>query len=140
MPQVSSNVSLIVSAPQSRLFKYDPSYSGGLSDLIHIPTKSTANFCTLSDVSANLGLQEGDYVDVLAAVASVSPIRTFRDQVKGTRQVREVGLFDQSGGAVTMKLWGADMVEMADWWIPRKDVLFLADVRIDFDKFRSVKN
>ena len=47
-------------------------------------------------------------------------------------------LFDYSGDTLVLKLWDLEQIRMSSEWIPRENVLFIADVRIDFDTWKNI--
>ena len=51
--------------------------------------------------------------------------------------MRDVRLFDQTADSLLLKLWDSEFLRMADDWLPREVILFLADARIDWDDYRS---
>ena len=53
------------------------------------------------------------------------------------KSVREIKVFDETNDSVTLKIWDLELVTMSDKWIPRQDILHLADVRIDWDQWRG---
>ena len=54
-----------------------------------------------------------------------------------TMTIREVRLFDQTGDCLTLKLWDRELIRLSSEWMPRENVLFLADVRIDYDSWKG---
>jgi len=107
--------------------------------LLRVPSKGSFGFLCVSDILTNPSLK-GHYVDLMAAVRSVCPVKTFpgKDGDQGrTITVREVRLFDQTGDCLTMKLWDRELIRLSSEWMPRENVLFLADVRIDYDSWKG---
>lgn len=78
----------------------------------------------------------GRHVDLLVAVRSVNPVKQYTKNQQ-EKFMREVKLFDQTSDSVILKMWDLELVAMSDKWIPRQDILHLADVRIDWDQWRG---
>ena len=109
-------------------------------NLLRIPSKGSSAFLSISDIVTNSGSLKGHYVDILAAIRSVGVEKKFpsRDGEGGEeRGVREVRLFDQTQDSLALKLWDSETNRMAAEWIPRENILFLADVRIDYDNWKG---
>ena len=105
-------------------------------NLLRIPSKGSAAFLSISDIVTNSGSLKGHFVDILAAVRSVGVERKImgkEGEFDEDRGVREVRLFDQTHDCLLLKLWDSQLIRMAEEWIPRENILFLADVRIDYD-------
>ena len=57
-------------------------------------------------------------------------------QVGSERSTREVKLFDQTGDCLVLKLWDSELISLSSDWMPRDHILFLSDVRVDFDSWK----
>ena len=136
-PVVTSWLSLVFVDGKSMLAPYlgDPS---PFQPLLRLPTKGASAFLSVHDILTNQALT-GHYVDILAVVRSVGAEKVFpaRDGDLGDKIYREVRLFDQTGDCLILKLWDSELIQLSSEWIPREHVLFLADVRIDWDKYRG---
>ena len=109
-----------------------------LTQLLNVPSKASSTFLSISDIITNSGALKGHFVDMLVAVRKVGEVKRFTNKHDGQeRGVREVRLFDQTADSLLLKLWDSEFLKMADDWLPREVVLFLADARIDWDDFRS---
>lgn len=111
-----------------------------MKELLSIPSKGSSAFLSISDIVTNSGSLKGHFVDILAAVRSVGEERKFsnRDGDEGEQKgVREVRLFDQTQDCLVLKLWDSELIRMAEEWMPREHILFLADVRIDYDSWKG---
>jgi len=108
--------------------------------LLRIPSKGSSAFLSISDIVTNSGSLKGHYVDILAAVRSVGVEKRFPSKDgdgDDERGVREVRLFDQTADCLALKIWDSELNRIAEGWIPREAILFLADVRIDFDNWKG---
>ena len=95
---------------------------------------------SVGDILTNSGNLKGHYVDILAAVRSVGvekKIKAREGDLEGDRSTRDVRLFDQTGDSLVLKLWDCELIALSSDWLPRENVLFLADVRIDYDSWRG---
>lgn len=93
---------------------------------------------SLDEVEHNPRVMIGSTVDVLCAVRNVAPVKKFPSKTAGGSEtkLREVKIFDETANSVILKLWNSEWIDMAEKWNPMKDILHLADVRVDKDKFR----
>ena len=136
-PVVTSWLSLVFVEGKSMLNPYlgDPA---PYYPLLRLPTKRAFAFLSVHDILTNLALK-GHYVDILAAVRSVGLEKVFpaREDDLGGKSYREVRLFDQTGDCLILKLWDSELIQLSSDWIPREHVLFLADVKIDWDNYRG---
>ena len=137
-PAVTSSLQLVF---QEGKTVFSP-FLGDIShytNLLRIPSKGSSTFLSISDIVTNSGSLKGHFVDILAAVRSVAEEKKFpsRDGDGEERGVREVRLFDQTQDSLLLKLWDSETIRMAAEWIPRENILFLADVRIDYDNWRG---
>ena len=136
-PVVTSWLSLVFVEGKSMLNPYlgDPA---PYYPLLRLPTKRAFAFLSVHDILTNLALK-GHYVDILAAVRSVGLEKVFpaREGDLGDKSYREVRLFDQTGDCLILKLWDSELIQLSSDWIPREHVLFLADVKIDWDNYRG---
>jgi len=139
-PAVTSSLQLVFQDGKTVLSPFHGA-SKDYHDLLRIPSKGSSAFLSLSDIVTNSGSLKGHYVDILAAVRSVGTEKKFpsKDGEEGElRGVREVRLFDQTADCLALKLWDSETNRMAEEWIPREHILFLADVRIDYDSWKGV--
>ncbi|XP_074052103.1 meiosis-specific with OB domain-containing protein isoform X1 [Macrotis lagotis] len=60
---------------------------------------------------------------------------TTSDRRKGQRC--EVKLYDETESSFAMLCWDNESILLTQSWIPRETVIFAADIRINFDKFRN---
>lgn len=109
-----------------------------LARLLCVPSKNSSTFLSINDIVTNSGALKGHFVDILAAVRKVGPERRFPGRDGGPeRGVREVRLFDQTADSLLLKLWDSEHIRMAEDWVPRQNILYLADARIDWDEWRA---
>jgi len=105
-------------------------------NLVAIPTKASAGYFSINDVLECKNLV-GKYVDLCVAIKSVGPIKTFQGKEGEEKKVRDVKLFDLTSMCMVMKVWDTNVIEMAECWLPRHTILFLADVKVGFDSWRE---
>ena len=109
-----------------------------MTKLLNVPSKASSTFLSISDIITNSGALKGHFVDMLVAVRKVGEVKRFTNKQDGQEKgVREVRLFDQTADSLLLKLWDSELLQMADDWLPREVILFLADARIDWDDYRS---
>ena len=138
-PQVTSWLELKFQAEKTALAHYlgNPA---PYQKLLRFPTKASSTFLNISDILNNSGSLKGHFVDILAGVRSVGLAKSLPSRetdLEGERTTREVKLFDHTGDSLVLKLWESELIRMSSEWIPRENILFIADARIDFDKYKN---
>lgn len=136
-PQVTSPAQLVFQGGRTMLCPHLGDATD-LLNLLNIPSKASSTFLSINDIVTNSGALKGHFVDMLVAVRKVGEERKFVGKAGGGEKgVREVRLFDQTADSLLLKLWESEHRRLADAWLPREHVLFLADARIDWDDWRS---
>ncbi|XP_010077422.1 PREDICTED: meiosis-specific with OB domain-containing protein [Pterocles gutturalis] len=108
-----------------------------LLSLLHLPVKDPQDYYSLGDITANGQSLDGRILNVLAAVKSVGEPKYFMTSDKRKGQRCEVKLYDETEKSFPIVCWDNETIQLAQSWIPRETVIFAADVRINFDKFRN---
>ncbi|KFO95531.1 Meiosis-specific with OB domain-containing protein, partial [Calypte anna] len=108
-----------------------------LLSLLHLPVKDPQDYYSLGDITANGQSLDGKILNVLAAVMSVGEPKYFMTSDKRKGQRCEVKLYDETEVSFPIVCWDNESIQLAQSWIPRETVIFAADVRINFDKFRN---
>ncbi|KAM9222965.1 meiosis-specific with OB domain-containing protein [Leptosomus discolor] len=108
-----------------------------LLSLLHLPVKDPQDYYSLGDIIANGQSLDGRILNVLAAVMSVGEPKYFMTSDKRKGQRCEVKLYDETETSFPIVCWDNESIQLAQSWIPRETVIFAADVRINFDKFRN---
>ena len=136
-PQVTSPFQLSFQEGRSMLCPHLPD-APHLTQLLNVPSKASSTFLSISDIITNSGGLKGHFVDMLVAVRKVGEVKRFTSKHSGQEGgVRDVRLFDQTADSLLLKLWDSEFLRMADDWLPREVILFLADAKIDWDDYRS---
>ncbi|XP_027626781.1 meiosis-specific with OB domain-containing protein isoform X2 [Tupaia chinensis] len=108
-----------------------------LLSLIHLPVKESQDYYSLGDIVANGHSLAGRIINVLAAVRSVGEPKFFTTSDRRKGQRCEVQLCDRTESSFMMICWDNESILLAQSWVPRETVIFAADIRISFDKFRN---
>ncbi|MBN3303903.1 MEIOB protein, partial [Amia calva] len=108
-----------------------------LLSLLHLPVKDPQDFYSLGDILANGQSLDGRVINILAAVRSVAEPKFFTTADRRKGQRCEVNLFDDTVPFFALVCWDNEAIQLAQTWIPKETVLFIADVRITFDRFRN---
>ena len=138
-PQVTSWLELKFQAEKTALTHYLGNPAPYMK-LLRYPTKASSTFLNISDILNNSGSLKGHFVDILAGVRSVGPAKSLsrrETDLEGERTTREVKLFDHTGDSLVLKLWESELIKMSSEWIPKENILFIADARIDFDTYKN---
>lgn len=136
-PYTPSPFQLSLGENKSSVKMYGGWSSEPFTKLLHIPTKPSNDFFSLSDINTNGTRLHEDHVNILAAVRSVGPAKDIT--TKTGKQIKrcEVKLFDESVPSFALVLWDEELISLAQTWQPKDNVLFLADVRVTYDDFRK---
>ncbi|XP_048575411.1 meiosis-specific with OB domain-containing protein isoform X1 [Nematostella vectensis] len=116
-------------------------YSGwDVSDfdaISHIPIKASNDYYTLSDIIANGQNLHGEHINIQAIVRSVGVTKDIT--TKTGRHIRrcEVKLFDEMCPSFALVLWNDEFIELAQTWIPKDNILFIADAKVTFDDYKK---
>ena len=138
-PQVTSWLELKFQAEKTTLAHYLGNPAPYMK-LLSFPTKASSTFLNISDILNNSGSLKGHFVDILAGVRSVGQAKSLpcrETDLEGERTTREVKLFDHTGDSLVLKLWESELIKMSSEWIPKENILFIADARIDFDTYKN---
>uniref|UniRef100_A0AAA9SQW4 Meiosis specific with OB-fold n=1 Tax=Bos taurus TaxID=9913 RepID=A0AAA9SQW4_BOVIN len=137
-PATPSNYKLLLSENHSTV-KLCSSYEvdAKLLSLIYLPVKESCDYYSLGDIVANGHSLDGKIINVLAAVRSVGEPKYFTTSDRRKGQRCEVKLYDETESSFAMICWDSESILLAQSWVPQETVIFAADVRISFDKFRN---
>ena len=136
-PQVTSPFQLSFQEGRSTLCPHLADVPS-LTQLLNVPSKASSTFLSINDIVTNSGALKGHYVDMLGAVRKVGEVSRFTRKQDGQEGgVRHVRLFDQTADSLLLNLWDSEFLRMADDWLPREVILFLANARIDWDDYQS---
>ncbi|XP_012587291.1 PREDICTED: meiosis-specific with OB domain-containing protein isoform X2 [Condylura cristata] len=137
-PATPSDYKLLLSENHSQI-KVCPSreVDSRLLSLIHLPVKESRDYYSLGDIVANGHSLHGRVLNVLAAVRAVGEPKYFTTSDRRKGQRCEVMLYDETESSFTMMCWDSESILRAQRWKPRQTVIFAADARINFDKFRN---
>ncbi|XP_069840157.1 meiosis-specific with OB domain-containing protein [Dendropsophus ebraccatus] len=108
-----------------------------LLSLLPIPPKDPNDYYSLGDIVANGQSLNGKIINILAAVRWVGEMKMFTTSDKRKGQRCEVKLFDNTVDSFAMICWDNESIQVAQTWIPKETVLFVSEVRINYDSFRN---
>ncbi|XP_068102808.1 meiosis-specific with OB domain-containing protein [Hyperolius riggenbachi] len=136
-PSTPSSVKLLVSEINSMVRVRRQDTDDHLLPLLHIPTQYLHNYYLLDDVIANGQSLSGEVINILAAVRQVGDVKPFTTSDGRKGQRCEVKLFDFTVQSFPMVCWDNESIQQAQSWIPRETVLFISEVRMNYDSFRN---
>ncbi|XP_069761505.1 meiosis-specific with OB domain-containing protein isoform X2 [Narcine bancroftii] len=137
-PSTSSSYKLLVSENFSTVkLCYALEVETRLLSLLHLPVKDHQDYYSLGDIVHNGQSLNGCLINILASVKSVGEQKNFTTADKRKGQRCEVKLFDETVPSFLMNCWDNESIQLAQTWVPRETVLFIADVRVNFDHFRN---
>ncbi|XP_052784045.1 meiosis-specific with OB domain-containing protein-like [Mya arenaria] len=137
--RVSSPLAFHLSASENHcsVSLYEGLDLGSYAPLHYIPIKPSSDYYTLEDVLANGQTLNGEHISLLVVVRKVGPARDITTKAGKHTKRCEVKLFDESCASFPLVLWGEDLVDLAQSWTPIETVLFVGDVRMNYDDYRS---
>uniref|UniRef100_A0A4W3JVM2 Meiosis-specific with OB domain-containing protein n=1 Tax=Callorhinchus milii TaxID=7868 RepID=A0A4W3JVM2_CALMI len=137
-PSTSSSYRLLVSENFSTVRSCcNPEIETKLLSLLHLPIKDPQDYYSLGDIVHNGQSLNGNFINILAAVRSVGELKYFTTADRRKGQRCEIKLFDETVPSFLMVCWDNESMQLAQTWIPRETVLFIADVRVNYDGFRN---
>ncbi|XP_067044393.1 meiosis-specific with OB domain-containing protein-like [Acropora muricata] len=136
-PWTPSPYQLHVSETHSSVNLFSGWDTSELDRISHIPIMTSNDFYTLGDIIANDQSLHGEHVNIQAVVKSVGHAKDII--TKTGKHVRrcEVLLFDETCLSFSLVIWDEDTIELAQTWVPKDIILFIADVKVTFDDFKK---
>ncbi|KAK7792643.1 hypothetical protein R5R35_005103 [Gryllus longicercus] len=135
-PFVSSPFQLTMSDSNGKIIHHEGDDCTTFFELKNYPTKPITNIFTIADIHSKGAHIGNETVDLLVAVRSVDPMRTITTK-DGRKMInRVVIVMDYTSDELPFQIWNSDIVQLADSWKPRDTVLFLADVRIEWNLYK----
>eukprot|EP00731_Ephydatia_muelleri_P029149 Em0020g793a len=101
------------------------------TSLAHVPLRPPNDYYTLSDILANGTTLEGSHINILAAV------RDMTSKTGKPLKMCEVKLMDQSCSSFVLLIWDEELIDLAQTWTPKDNVIFAVDVKVSFDTYRN---
>ncbi|XP_061612838.1 meiosis-specific with OB domain-containing protein isoform X1 [Phyllopteryx taeniolatus] len=115
----------------------DMDTSDSLLPLIHMPVKESRDFYPLGDVVANGQSLDGSFINILAAVKAIGEMKLFKKSDGRQGQRLEVKLFDELVSSFPLVCWDREAIQLVQTSVPKGTVIFIADTKINFDRFRN---
>ncbi|XP_046816916.1 meiosis-specific with OB domain-containing protein [Vespa crabro] len=138
VPLVSIPYKLIVNEGIALIQKHDAPTQHIYEKLLTIPTRSVKSLQTLKFLLHQIENLCDQYVDILVVITFVSGERNIVTRDGRKLKCRNFEATDgSSDSSIVFILWENEWVERAASWQPKYTVLFLADARIIFDKFKK---
>ncbi|KAK6637970.1 hypothetical protein RUM44_008394 [Polyplax serrata] len=140
-PAVTSPFQLHLQENRSNMLLYAEDDAECFRELLTIPTKASGDFLRLADVFSYGQAMKGEYVNLLVAVKSVCEVSEIRN-IRSKRDAKElicrhITVMDQSHLEFHITLWNEEIIQRSDSWRPRGTIIFFADVRLEWDNYRS---
>ncbi|XP_047233510.1 meiosis-specific with OB domain-containing protein isoform X1 [Girardinichthys multiradiatus] len=137
-PKTPSHYRLLVTETHSQVcLCADVDTIDRLLPLIHLPVKDSRDFYSLGDIVANGQKLDGTVINILAAVKLIGETKQFITSDGRRGQRLEVKLFDDSVSSFPLIGWDREAIQLLQTLVPRETVLFIADIKMSFDNFRS---
>uniref|UniRef100_S4R4D8 Methionine sulfoxide reductase B1b n=1 Tax=Petromyzon marinus TaxID=7757 RepID=S4R4D8_PETMA len=136
-PWTPSPYKLTLSENHSAVALCSGEEGSSMMPLLHLPTKESHDYYTLSDILANGQNLQGEVINILVGVRTVSEPKAFVTKDNRPGQNCDVILFDETVNSFHFVLWNKEAIQLAQTWEPRKTVIFAADVKVSFDKYRQ---
>ncbi|XP_061666001.1 meiosis-specific with OB domain-containing protein [Syngnathoides biaculeatus] len=137
-PTTPSPFKLLLAEVHSQVYLcVDLDTSDSLQPLMHKPVKDSRDFYPLGDVLANGQSLDGSFINILAAVKSIGEVKLFRKSDGHQGQRLEVKLFDELVSSFPLVCWDREVIQFLQTSVPKGTVIFIADTKINFDRFRN---
>ncbi|XP_054288214.1 meiosis-specific with OB domain-containing protein [Macrosteles quadrilineatus] len=138
MPNVTSPLVLRMSEGISEMCLHTEQDCAELVRLLRLPTRPIEARVTLADIHHNSQALQGKYVNLLVVVSSVGAVRQINTKRERQIECREVEMMDNScATCLTLQIWDSEVIYQADNWKRRETVLFIADVKLDWNNYRK---
>ncbi|XP_069124034.1 meiosis-specific with OB domain-containing protein-like isoform X1 [Argopecten irradians] len=136
-PSTPMSFNITFSENHSNIDHYMGPESDVFRGLQNVPIKANNDYYILEDVIAHGQNLSGEHINLLTVVKKIGPAKDIITKTgKKTRRC-ELKLMDETCPSFALILWDSDMIDIAQSWAPLDTVLFIADVRVSYDDFRS---
>ncbi|KAL8601495.1 hypothetical protein ACOMHN_000437 [Nucella lapillus] len=135
-PWTPVSFQLNVSENHSSVESYTGWDSATYRDTLCIPTRPNNDYYTLEDISISGMALQGEHVNILAAIKKVGQIRYLTTKTGKQTKKCDVVLFDDTTASFCLDLWQSH-ADLSLLWTPFETVLFMADVKITYNTFKS---
>ncbi|KAL9957257.1 hypothetical protein ACROYT_G038871 [Oculina patagonica] len=136
-PWTPSPYQLHVSETHSSVSLFSGWDMSEFDNISHIPIKTSNDFYTLGDIIANDQNLHGEHVNIQAVVKNVGVPKDIITKTGKHVKRCEVILFDETCLSFPLVMWDEDTIELAQMWVPKDIILFIADVKVTFDDFKK---
>ncbi|KAJ8676555.1 hypothetical protein QAD02_012342 [Eretmocerus hayati] len=135
VPNVTSPFTLTLNQSSSLIQMHVSPLTERYQSLLRMPTKNPAGAVDLAVVLNNSEAIRNQYVDVIVAVTFVSQTREIITKQGELAKIREFEVGDKSSDqTLSLTLWDSEWIRLADQWVPKQTVLFLADAQVIFNE------
>ena len=107
------------------------------TSLAHVSLRPSNDYYTLGDILANGTSLEGNHINILAAVRDRGTPRQMTSKTGKPLKMCEVKLMDPSCNSFHLLIWDEELIDLAQTWTPKDNVIFAVDVKVSFDTYRN---
>lgn len=100
------------------------------TEILHRPVKGEGDYISLLNINNLHTMYDGKSVNVLAVVKTVPAIREVKD-----KQCCNLELIDNTMQSMRLTVWTQSIIDLSLNWLPKMNVLFLADVKVKYNTF-----
>ncbi|XP_048509838.1 meiosis-specific with OB domain-containing protein [Athalia rosae] len=138
VPLVSSQFNITLNQGVSDMHTHNSPDRSKYVSLLALPTKNPTQIRSLDIVLKTLDQLKDQHIDIMVILMSMSSIRQFTSKDGKPIVCRDIDVNDGSVPMpVSLRLWGSDWAEKAEYWQPRHTVLFMADILVSFNSFKK---
>ncbi|XP_021350022.1 meiosis-specific with OB domain-containing protein-like isoform X2 [Mizuhopecten yessoensis] len=136
-PSTPMSFNITFSENHSNIDRYIGPDDDRFRRLQNVPIKANNDYYILEDVIAHGQSLSGEHINLLAVVKKVGPVKDITTKTGKKTKRCELKLMDETCSSFALILWESDMIDIVQSWVPLDTVLFIADVRVSYDDFRS---
>lgn len=105
--------------------------------LAHVPIRPPNDYYPLGDVLANGQALDGSHINILAIVKNTGTPKEMTSRSGKPLKKCEVKLTDNSCTSFSLFMWDDELIELAQTWTPKENIIFASDVKVSFDSYRN---
>ncbi|CAH0765916.1 unnamed protein product [Bemisia tabaci] len=136
VPDVTSSFTLSCDETQSKITRHETDCARYFP-LAHIPTKCPGDFYSLRDAYENSQMLKNRSLNFLVVVKSVGEVKRIKMKEGEEKEMREISVMDRTFNSMPLTIWELEMVIRAGSWKPCRTTLFLADFKLEWNKYKS---
>jgi hypothetical protein len=136
-PWTPSPYQLSINETYSSVSIYNGENMSQLLQLAHVPLRPYNDYYTLNDIHVNGQSLDCCHVNILAIVGHVGIPKEMTSKSGRYLKKCDVILFDQGCNNFEFTIWDSEMIDLAQTWIPKENIIFVVDVKATFNSYKN---